>query len=63
MAFTQVQLDAIDKAIATGVLSVKHGEETTVFRSMPEMLEARRLMTKDLNDIPRTTVASFNKGF
>ncbi|RWH86436.1 MAG: hypothetical protein EOR77_21550 [Mesorhizobium sp.] len=37
MAWTQTDIDAIKKAMATGVLTVKHGETLSTFRSMSEM--------------------------
>lgn len=37
----QTRIDAIEKALATGVLTVRHGETTTTYRSLEEMLKIR----------------------
>lgn len=37
MAWTQTDIDNIKKAMASGVLTTKHGETLLTFRSMSEM--------------------------
>ncbi|RVD09570.1 MAG: hypothetical protein EOS73_29400 [Mesorhizobium sp.] len=37
MAWTQTDIDNIKKAMASGVLTTKHGETMLTFRSMSEM--------------------------
>ena len=41
MAVTQTQLDALDAAIAKGVLTIRDGEKTITYRSVEDMLSAR----------------------
>ena len=49
MAFTQLQLEALDKAIAEGTLTVKYGDKLVTYRSLEEMLKIRNLMQDELN--------------
>lgn len=42
MAYSQADLDALDKAIASGTLSVQYGDRRVQYRSMDELLLARR---------------------
>lgn len=44
LATLQARLEALDEAIASGVLTFKHGETLTTFRSMDDMLKARNLL-------------------
>ena len=48
MAFTQSQLDALDEAIAHGVLEVKYSDKTIRYHSVSAMLRVRDLMRRDL---------------
>lgn len=48
MAWTQVQIDALKAAIATGVLTVKHGETLTTYRSLDEMKALLAMMQADV---------------
>jgi hypothetical protein len=41
LAELQAQLDGIDRAIASGTLTVKHGDTMHTARSMAELLQAR----------------------
>jgi len=41
MAFTKDDLDSIDRAIASGELSVTHNGRSVTYRSMTELLKAR----------------------
>lgn len=50
LATLQARLEALDAAIASGVLTVKHGETLTTFRSMKEMLQARDLLLEQIAD-------------
>lgn len=59
LATLQARLEALDAAIVSGVLTVKHGETLTTFRSMKEMLQARDLLLEqiaDANGVTRTRV-------
>jgi hypothetical protein len=66
MAFTQVDLDAINKAIAAGELSIGLGDMRITYRSMTELLQARDTIQADLaaqattaRAYPRHQTASF----
>lgn len=48
MAFTETQLEAIEKAIAEGTLRVKYENKEVEYRSLDEMLKVRDLIRKDL---------------
>jgi roadblock/LC7 domain-containing protein len=49
MAFTQTQLDALDSAIAAGVLTVRTADGKLVtYQSMGDMLKARDLIASSL---------------
>lgn len=59
MAFTQSQLDALDAAIAEGVLVVKYADKEVTYRSLNDMLRIRELMAKDvLGKTPKVWQAS-----
>lgn len=51
----QARLETLDAAIASGVLTVRHGDTTTTFRSMKEMMDARSLLVKQIADLEGTT--------
>jgi len=55
LATLQARLETIDAAIASGVLTVRHGETSTTFRSMSEMLAARALLVKQIAELEGTT--------
>lgn len=46
--FTQSDLDAINKAIATGALKVKYNDREVTYRSLDELLQARDLIKRAL---------------
>ena len=51
MAWTQADIDALDRAIATGALSVSYAgppARSITYRSMTEMLQARALMQQQV---------------
>jgi hypothetical protein len=65
MAYTQSQIDALKTAMASGVLTVRHGETTTTFRSLAEMQKQLSIMESDVAGTttrPRRTVAAFGNG-
>lgn len=66
MAFTQNQLDILDKAIAQGVTRVDYGDKVVEYRSLDEMLRIRRLMAEELGLLKKPDgnrkFAEFNKG-
>jgi len=41
MAFTSADIDALDRAIASGELIVRMGERMVTYRSLDELLKAR----------------------
>ena len=41
MAFTSTDIDTIDRAIASGELSVRLGDRQVTYRSLEELLKAR----------------------
>lgn len=57
MAFTQTDLDAVNAAIASGELTVKHNGREVTYRSMEDLLKARATITSEL-----ATVASGTRG-
>ena len=48
MAWTQEQLDAIEDAIAKGVLTVKYQDKEIRYRSLEDMFKIRNEMRKAL---------------
>lgn len=48
MAWTQADLDAIDEVIASGELTVKYRDREVTYRSMDDLLRARKLILSDL---------------
>lgn len=63
MAWTQAQLDAVEKAIASGATQVKHGDFQVNYRSQDEMIALRDRMKWSLGLKKRTvaTYASFSR--
>lgn len=65
MAYTQTQIDAMRVAIASGVLTVRHGETLTQYRSLAEMERILASMEAEVAGTtarPRRTVAAFGNG-
>lgn len=48
MAWTQADLDALENAIAKGVLVVGHGSKRVQYRSLDEMKQIRSMMISAL---------------
>ncbi len=62
MGFTATQLDAIEKAIASGELKVAYDGREVVYRSMADLVAARNLIKADLQKsgaIPKRTRYSY----
>lgn len=53
MAFTQTDIDRLEKAMASGVLTVKHGDTLTTFRSMAEMERQIERMKAEVSGQPQ----------
>ena len=64
MAWTQTDLDAIERAIASGELMVRFADGRQVqYRSMDELFKARDAIKPSLTTgTIRTTLISFSKG-
>jgi hypothetical protein len=60
MAWTQAQLDALNKAIAAGSDKVKYADREVTYRSLSDMLKLRAAMMDELN-LPGTTRNAFKK--
>jgi hypothetical protein len=61
MAVTQIQLDAIDDAIARGVLTVEYDGHRVTYHSLDELLKARRFVAQQLSPVNRQTHARFTR--
>jgi hypothetical protein len=57
--YTQADLDSLDRAIATGQLSVQFGDRRIQYRTMDEMLQARRHIESQLSSAPKRSVFRF----
>ena len=56
MAYTQIQLDALDSSIAKGITEVTYDGQTVKYRSLSEMLKVRKMMRDELGlNATRTT--------
>lgn len=67
MAFTSADLDAVDRAIASGELTVRTNDRMVTYRSMQELCEARAAIVSALAAAsgstapsPRHQLASFS---
>jgi len=49
MAFSQVQLDALEAAIATGTLEIRLGDKLIRYQTTVDMIKARDLLRDQLN--------------
>lgn len=62
MAFTQADLDAVQRAITRGERTVQYSDRLVVYRSMDELLQAERLITAALTGRPRQVIGFGSKG-
>lgn len=67
MAFTSTDLDNIKAAISTGELEVQIGDKRVRYRSMAELLQAKRVIEDELAGLsgrrrPRAALVSFSRG-
>ena len=60
MAYTQSDLDAIEKAIASGERRVRLADKEVEYRSINEMLSARAIITAELEGSARTGMLRIN---
>lgn len=49
MAYTQADLDALDKAIKSGALRVRTADRDVTYRSLEEMMKIRNQMLEELD--------------
>lgn len=49
MAFTQSQIDALEKAIAEGTTRVRYQDREVTYRSLEEMMQILNMMKKPLD--------------
>jgi hypothetical protein len=63
VAFTQTDLDAIDAAIASGELTVSHNGRTVTYRSMDDLLKARKRIEDVLNRAAGNCRGSYRYSF
>lgn len=64
MAFTQEQVDALEKAIAEGATRVKYADKEVEYRSLSDMIQLLNLMKQELGALPAggRKFAYFSKG-
>jgi hypothetical protein len=65
MAFTESQLEALEKAYASGALSVRIGDKQVQYRSLSELATAIAAIKKQLGQTaaaPKRIQPPFNKG-
>lgn len=60
MAFTLTQLDALDRAIASGTLTVSYDGKSTTYRSTDDLIKARNLIRSEL--VAAGAVPAANRG-
>lgn len=67
MAYSQTDLDAINSAIASGALSVAFRDRTVTYRSIDDLLKAKRTIEAEIAGTastprmyPRRQVATFD---
>ena len=65
MAITQSDIDKLDRAIVSGVMTVEYEDHRVTYQSISEMLKAKSLMTAQLQGAgrPRYRVGTVSKGF
>lgn len=68
MAYTQTQLTALERAIASGARTVAYDGKSVTYQSMSEMLKLADMIRRDLGLVQpgtrtRRTVAGFRRGF
>lgn len=57
MAWTQTDLDKLDKAIASGRMRVQFSDRTVEYRSIDEMLRVRSMIVGNLDSSKKTRVS------
>lgn len=63
MSWTQAEYEALKKAVASGVLTVKYDDRTVTYQSLREMRELLGAMRRELfGGTPSYRLVSTNKG-
>jgi len=65
MAYTQKDIDAVERAIAAGTLRVTINGKTIEYRSQAELLQLCDIMRRETGQVPATSnrrLAVFRKG-
>ena len=66
MAWTESDIEVIERAIASGTLSVQYADRSVTYRSVTDLLKARNAMRAVINGssagTTSCTYASFSKG-
>jgi hypothetical protein len=61
MAYTQADLDALDRAITSSTLEVQYADRRVRYRTMDELLSARRHVAEQLSSVQgRTSFRRYN---
>ena len=55
MAFTTADIEKLERAIATGTLSVRYADRTVTYQSTKDMITALRLMRGEVGGAAGTT--------
>ena len=66
MAFSQGQLDAVETAIASGVLRVSYEGKSSEFRSLDDLIRVRGLIRRALGldaNVSATVIVAHDRGF
>lgn len=60
-----LELEAVQRAIASGVTSVSYGDKSTTYRSLNDLLRIRDELLAAIEGAPkiRRTAAGYNGGF
>ena len=63
-SWVQADLDAIEKAIASGVMTVRYSNKEVIYRSMDDLMKARSVIMKALGKANATQriFTNFSKG-
>lgn len=48
MAYTQTDLDRINKALASGTLTIRTGNDSVTYQSIDDMLRVKRMIESEL---------------
>ncbi|QPC43998.1 hypothetical protein HW532_15655 [Kaustia mangrovi] len=62
MAWTQEEYEALKKAVASGVLTVKYADRTVTYQNLKEMRDLLGEMRRSLSGRPSYTLATTRKG-